>query len=90
MRLLRLAGVVLIESGRKTEGDVLTHLLVPYGRHTIDFPKFKIIHKIRTTFWLSFFFFLNLSTISISWLTSRVVADFNFGIDRWSFISPLS
>lgn len=57
MRLLRLAGVVLIESGRKTEGDVLTHLLVPYGRHMIDFPKFKIIHKIRTTFWLSFFFF---------------------------------
>lgn len=57
----------------------------------MDFPKFKIIYKIRTTVSLaSFFFKFNLSTISVSWLTSKLVADFNFGIDPLSFISLLS
>ena len=48
----------------------------PPSQHTVNFTKFKIIYKIRTTFWLaSFFLKFNLSTISISWLTGRLVAD---------------
>lgn len=69
-------GFVSIESGWETRRNVLTHPTFPPSQHTVNFTKFKIIYKIRTTFWLaSFFLKFNLSTISISWLTGRLVAD---------------
>lgn len=79
---------VSIESGWKTRSNMLTHPTFPPSQHTENFTKFKITYKIRTTFWLAAFFLkFNLSTISVSWLTGRLVADFNFGICSLSFLS---
>lgn len=67
---------------------MLTHPTFPPSQHTENFTKFKITYKIRTTFWLAAFFLkFDLSTISISWLTGRLVADVNFGICSLSFLS---